>query len=102
MDRTKPILCLDFDGVCHGYTSGWQGITVIPDQPVAGLFAFLENANKYFDLYIYSSRSSEDEGRQAMRRWFVEHGTKAGYTGYVGGNGRMWAVDLDEIEAPNA
>jgi hypothetical protein len=32
----KPILCLDFDGVLHSYTSGWKGAAVIPDPPVPG------------------------------------------------------------------
>jgi hypothetical protein len=28
----KPILCLDFDGVLHSYSSGWKGADVIPTR----------------------------------------------------------------------
>jgi hypothetical protein len=69
-----PILCLDFDGVCHSYTSGWQGATVIPDPPVDGMWAFLEEAIHHFEVHIYSSRSHQEGGIAAMRQWFVDHG----------------------------
>jgi hypothetical protein len=38
---TKPILCLDFDGVIHSYSSGWKGADVIPDPPVEALGAIM-------------------------------------------------------------
>src|SRR5882672_3079773 len=38
----KPILCLDFDGVLHSYSSGWKGADVIPDAPTPGMAAFLD------------------------------------------------------------
>lgn len=74
---SKSILCLDFDGVCHSYTSGWQGVTNIPDPPVEGLFKFLIEANKYFSIHIYSSRSHQEGGIPAMMGWFMEHCTLA-------------------------
>jgi hypothetical protein len=64
-----PILCLDFDGVCHSYTSGWKGAAVIPDPAVPGLVAFLRKAVKQFDVQIYSSRSGQEGGIQAMKDW---------------------------------
>lgn len=67
----KPILCLDFDGVCHSYTSGWQGAAVIPDDPVPGLFEFLEVACPVFDVQVYSSRSHQEGGITAMQAWFA-------------------------------
>lgn len=67
---TKPILCLDFDGVCHAYTSGWKGADVIPDPPVPGLFEFLLEASKHFAVHIFSSRSNQPGGIFAMQQWF--------------------------------
>lgn len=68
-----PILCLDFDGVLHSYTSGWQGAAVIPDPPVPGAIAFLYEAIRYFEVHIYSSRSHQDGGIEAMQNWLLEH-----------------------------
>lgn len=67
----KPILCLDFDGVCHSYTSGWQGADVVSDAPVDGLFEFLWEAIKVFDVQIYSSRSNLPGGIEAMKKWLA-------------------------------
>lgn len=72
----KPILCLDFDGVLHSYTSGWKGADVIPDPPVPGTFEFLEAAHEHFEVHIFSSRSGQAGGIDSMRAWLVQH---AGY-----------------------
>lgn len=72
----KPILCLDFDGVCHMYTSGWKGADVIPDDYVPGLFEFLEQAAPIFDIQIYSSRSNQPGGIEAMQFWFADQRRK--------------------------
>ena len=69
----KPILCLDFDGVCHSYVSGWKGAAVIPDPPVPGLYEFLLAADKHFEVNIFSSRSNQEGGIDAMQRWFQDH-----------------------------
>lgn len=73
---SKPILCLDFDGVLHSYVSGWQGADVIPDLPVVGAMEFIDKAKEHFDIQIFSSRSSTAAGRDAMWRWLCEHWTK--------------------------
>jgi hypothetical protein len=65
----KPILCLDFDGVCTTYASGWQGIDICPDPPVEGFELFLDRVLDHFEVHIHSSRSREPEGRAAMRQW---------------------------------
>lgn len=65
----KPILCLDFDGVLHSYTSPWAGADVVPDPPVKGSIEFLALAIRYFEVQIYSSRSHQPGGISAMREW---------------------------------
>ena len=75
----RPILCLDFDGVIHSYSSGWQGAALIPDQPVDGAITFMLEALNQFDVVIFSSRSNQRGGLQAMRAWLRRH---AGATWY--------------------
>jgi hypothetical protein len=72
----KPILCLDFDGVIHSYTSGWKGADNIPDKPVDGAFRFLERAAIHFDIQIFSSRSNQEGGILAMQHWFAKYWTE--------------------------
>lgn len=69
----KPILCLDFDGVCHRDTSPWTAAHEIHDGPVDGLFDFIERASAEFTIVIHSSRSAQPAGRAAMLDWFLEH-----------------------------
>lgn len=66
---SKPILCLDFDGVLHSYISGWKGAHFIPDPPTPGAMAFLVEAVKHFEVAIYSSRSGQEGGLLAMQTW---------------------------------
>lgn len=67
--KRKPILCLDFDGVLHGYQSGWQGADVCPDPPVEGAMEFVEEAVNHFTVAILSSRSHQSNGIVAMQTW---------------------------------
>jgi len=70
----KPILCMDFDGVIHSYTSGWTGgPDNIPDPPVEGAFSFLRRATEHFEVHVFSSRSHQPGGRRAMEEWFEKH-----------------------------
>jgi hypothetical protein len=65
----KLIILVDFDGVIHSYTSGWQGADVVADPPVRGAIAWLKelvDSGKY-DVQIYSSRSSQEGGIKAMQ-----------------------------------
>lgn len=69
----KPILCLDFDGVIHSYTSRWQGAAVIPDAPVPGALEFIVKALETYEVAIFSSRSHQWGGKRAMKRWLIRN-----------------------------
>lgn len=73
LSKRKPILILDFDGVCHSYTSGWKGAAVIPDPPVDGMWEALRDYVSYFEVNILSSRTHQEGGKQAMKDWFRLH-----------------------------
>ena len=70
------ILCVDFDGVIHSYISGWKGVERVDDPPTPGAMQFLLDAMEHFDVCIYSSRSKERIGIEAMKsaihRWYCE------------------------------
>ena len=65
----KPILCIDFDGVIHSYTSPWTNAETISDPPVPGAIEWLESLLDNFEVCIYSSRSKTDSGISAMIDW---------------------------------
>jgi hypothetical protein len=69
---TKPIICVDFDGVIHSYKSGWQGACVISDPINPGFFEWLDEAAQHFEIVVYSSRSKEPGACDAMAVWLAE------------------------------
>jgi hypothetical protein len=89
----KPILCLDFDGVIHSYASGWKGAAEIPDPPVSGAAEFIREAVKHFRVAIFSSRSGQAGGIDAMKNYLLMRVAGQGETAKHPG----W---LEEIEWP--
>lgn len=73
---TKPILCLDFDGVIHKYDSGWQGPLVISDDVTDGFFEWLDQAAQHFKIVVYSSRSKNEGASDAMAIWMADQRVK--------------------------
>lgn len=69
---SRPIICLDFDGVIHRYSEGWRGGEIY-DPPVPGFSAWASEAARTFRLVVYSSRSASNAGRLNMIEWMQRH-----------------------------
>ena len=76
---SKPILCIDFDGVIHSYTSPWTNAETISDPPVKGAFEWLKSLFSDFDVNIYSSRSKSSPAIMEMKNWFYKYGMEWDY-----------------------
>jgi len=77
----KKTICIDFDGVIHSYTSGWQEIDKVPDPPVPNAFECLMNYLKHYRVCVYSTRSASVKGLKAMKDWFIEYGWPEDHNG---------------------
>ena len=63
----------DFDGVIHSYKSGWQGETIIPDEPVQGIEDSLRDIHKAgYNIIIVSSRCRTHQGMAAINDWLLK------------------------------
>lgn len=73
---SRMAILVDFDGVLHSYTSAWAGATMVSDPPVDGAIEWLTRLVRdgRFEVCIYSSRSREEGGVEAMKDWFHRHG----------------------------
>ena len=98
--KFNPIICVDFDGVIHSYTSGWQGVDVVADPPVDGAIEWLIDmlpdcvngdywiADGLPIAQIYSSRSKDPAGIKAMKAWLLKWGLPRHY------------IDNDQLKFP--
>lgn len=83
--ETKPkkksqTLAIDFDGVIHGYSKGWNGGEIY-DPPVEGVSEALHRFKEEgYKIYIYSTRSNktfrktdEPDQKPLMEAYLKEH-----------------------------
>lgn len=72
MTRRRKII-FDFDGVIHGYDSGWQGVGICPDPPVPGVKEAIAKIREDHQVVVYSTRCSDTAGVEAIERYLDDH-----------------------------
>ena len=72
---SKQTVVFDFDGVIHSYTSGWQGVGVIPDPPVPGIKEAIDNIRAVgYEVVVVSTRCATLDGLRAVEEYLDKHG----------------------------
>lgn len=73
--RKKQTIVLDFDGVIHPYTRGWQGAPdkIDPEPPVPGAVRAIKILRGTYKVVVFSTRCSSERGRIAVHDYLVYH-----------------------------
>lgn len=84
MAKEHKTVSVDFDGVIHSYTSGWQGPLTIGDPPVDGA---LEALRRYIEegwrVVISSVRAETNLARREIQNWMVRNGLGREYVNQI-------------------
>lgn len=67
--RHDKTIAIDFDGVLHKYSQGWQDGSIY-DGPVPGAVAACHELARKYRLVIFTARQQEE----AIKEWLTLHG----------------------------
>jgi len=82
----KPTIAIDFDGVIHSYTSGWNGADEVDDPPISKTIIRSRLTYTSIDwlttlvrdgrmnIAIFSSRNHQHGGIKAMKTFLIANG----------------------------
>lgn len=69
-----PTIAVDFDGVVHRYSRGWQDGSIY-DPPMPGALEALERLRaEGFRLVLFTTRSRTGDQLAALYAWLEQHG----------------------------
>jgi hypothetical protein len=66
-----PTVAVDFDGVIHAYSKGWQDGSIY-DEPLPGAIAALRALMETYAVVIHTTRDPAP-----VARWLIDRGIKA-------------------------
>lgn len=69
MSVRRQTVAIDFDGVIHAYSRGWQPDGSIYDEPVEGAFPGIAQLMEEYNVFIFSSRNPEQ-----IQDWLILKG----------------------------
>ncbi len=80
---------VDFDGVIHAYSRGWQDGTIY-DPPLDGALAALANLMTRYSIFIFTSRNSGQVAKWLVERGFAATTDDAAYNHDLPWDGVVW------------
>lgn len=71
---SKKTVVFDFDGVIHSYSSGWQGVDVIPDPVVPHIQEAIHKLRTDgYEVVVVSTRCAYPNGMGAVKRYMRDN-----------------------------
>lgn len=64
----KPPIAVDFDGVIHSYSKGFNDGSIY-DGPVSGVREAMSKLKEKFYVYVSSARGDSKEGKEAIEEY---------------------------------
>jgi hypothetical protein len=68
----QPTLAVDFDGVIHAYSKGWQGGEIY-DEPVEGCAEALRQLSKRYEMVVFTARHNLEDVHKYLVRHSIRH-----------------------------
>jgi len=75
---SKKRIAVDFDGVIHAYTQGWQDGSIY-DAPIPDALKTIIKLSHEFEIYIFTTRARKEINQvDSIRDWLIYHATAEG------------------------
>ena len=68
------VIAIDFDGVIHSFTSGWQGALKANDPIVPGIKEVIAELRQDYQVIVMSSRCLHPGGTKTIEKYLNKYG----------------------------